>query len=129
MAGFLKIKPEYFQAVIDERKPFEIRNNDRNFKAGEKYILEEFNGIREVPECPCYPSACDALDFEQDEECSHPLRRSCSSYTEEVYTGRRCLIRIKEVFPLDNAGLAGYVAFTFDILNIIDDSTKGGRNA
>ena len=38
----LKIYPEYFQPVIEERKPFEIRNNDRDFKQGDCIILNEY---------------------------------------------------------------------------------------
>ena len=38
----LKTYPEYFQPVIEERKPFEIRNNDRDFKQGDCIILNEY---------------------------------------------------------------------------------------
>jgi len=33
----------YFQAIIDGRKTFELRQNDRSFKAGDILILEEYN--------------------------------------------------------------------------------------
>ncbi len=42
MTHRLKILPEFYQAVIDGRKPFEIRNNDRNFKSGDDIILNEW---------------------------------------------------------------------------------------
>ncbi|BAV81097.1 hypothetical protein [Vibrio phage CKB-S1] len=38
----LKIMPVYFQDVIDGRKPFEIRKNDRNFMPGDHVILREW---------------------------------------------------------------------------------------
>lgn len=38
----LKIYPEYYQAVIEKRKPFEIRNNDRNFQSQDDIILNEY---------------------------------------------------------------------------------------
>ena len=41
----LKIKPEYFAAVVSGDKTFEIRNNaDRNFKVGDTLLLWEWNG-------------------------------------------------------------------------------------
>jgi hypothetical protein len=40
----LKIKPEFFVAVRDNKKTFEIRKNDRNFKVGDILNLREFVG-------------------------------------------------------------------------------------
>lgn len=37
----LKIKPLYFQAILDGRKSFEIRYNDRNYEEGDILILRE----------------------------------------------------------------------------------------
>ncbi|MBE6645011.1 MAG: DUF3850 domain-containing protein [Ruminococcaceae bacterium] len=54
MIHHLKTLPLYFQAVIDERKPFEIRENDRNFKIGDRVILEEFIKTEHVPQCSHY---------------------------------------------------------------------------
>ena len=39
----LKIKPEYFKAVISGKKKFETRLNDRDFKEGDFLQLEEFD--------------------------------------------------------------------------------------
>lgn len=41
----LKIKPEYFAAVVTGEKTFEIRNNaDRNFQVGDTLVLKSFDG-------------------------------------------------------------------------------------
>jgi len=39
----LKIWPEYYKAVRDGRKTFEIRKNDRNFKVGDHLTLKEYD--------------------------------------------------------------------------------------
>lgn len=39
----LKIKQEYFEPVIQGKKRFEIRKNDRNFKVGDIVVLEEID--------------------------------------------------------------------------------------
>lgn len=38
----LKILPHFFHDVREERKTFEVRKNDRDFKIGDELILEEF---------------------------------------------------------------------------------------
>jgi hypothetical protein len=42
----LKILPEYFQAVADRDKTFEIRKNDRDYKVGDRLILREYESAR-----------------------------------------------------------------------------------
>ncbi len=39
----LKILPPYFEAVIDGRKTFEIRKDDRGFQAGDTVTLLEYD--------------------------------------------------------------------------------------
>lgn len=39
----LKIWPEFFEAVIEERKPFELRNNDRGFAVDDYLWLREWD--------------------------------------------------------------------------------------
>lgn len=41
----LKIWPQFFELVILGLKDFEIRNNDRNFKVGDKIQATEFNPV------------------------------------------------------------------------------------
>ena len=40
---YLKILPEYFDAVLSGKKTFEVRYNDRDFKEGDLLILEEYS--------------------------------------------------------------------------------------
>ena len=116
----LKIKPEYFQAVINGTKPFEIRYNDRNFQKGDRVILEEYLGKEIIPRCGISGGSlvdeyCEAFELGY---CTR--HGKCGEYIKHNYTGERCLIQIKDIFNLDNAGkdLIGYVAFTFIILAI-----------
>lgn len=44
MVHKLKIHPQFFDAVANDIKPFEIRKNDRNFKVGDAVLLQEFDG-------------------------------------------------------------------------------------
>lgn len=39
----LKITTQYFEAVSELKKTFEIRLNDRDYKAGDVLVLREFN--------------------------------------------------------------------------------------
>ncbi len=40
----LKILPQYFQAVWDGNKNFELRKNDRDYKVGDYLVLREYSG-------------------------------------------------------------------------------------
>jgi ASC-1-like (ASCH) protein len=39
----LKIHPEYFQAICEGEKTFEIRRNDRDYQVGDELFLNEFD--------------------------------------------------------------------------------------
>lgn len=41
----LKTWPSYFAAVVDGRKRFELRTNDRDFRQGDVLVLQEFDPI------------------------------------------------------------------------------------
>lgn len=41
----LKIYPKYFEAIIDGKKTFEIRKNDRGFRVGDRVVLKEWDNI------------------------------------------------------------------------------------
>jgi len=43
----LKIWPQYFEAVRDGRKTFELRKWDRDYKEGDRLILREYDPIME----------------------------------------------------------------------------------
>ena len=46
MTHKLKILPKWYDDVLNERKKFEVRKNDRDFKVGDKLLLQEWeNGI------------------------------------------------------------------------------------
>ncbi|MBO5328152.1 MAG: DUF3850 domain-containing protein [Clostridia bacterium] len=128
----LKIKPEYFQAVIDGRKPFEIRKNDRKFKVGDEIVLDEYEGARYFEECDYYNN-CDCLDdayeegFGEEEaidNCQESKRLRCCEHLKHFYSGRSCLIKIKEIFSLKGLEeLTDFVAFTFDIIQVYVSSS------
>ena len=43
----LKCWPEFFAAVVEGRKRFEIRKNDRDFRVGDCLVLQEWNPATE----------------------------------------------------------------------------------
>ena len=45
---FLKTLPEFFAAVADGSKTFEVRRDDRGFEVGDTLILQEFDPSKAV---------------------------------------------------------------------------------
>lgn len=43
MTHALKTWPEYFKLIREGKKRYELRKNDREFKEGDKIILQEYN--------------------------------------------------------------------------------------
>lgn len=41
MTHYIKILPEYFNAVATGRKSFEVRCNDRKYTVGDRLIMQE----------------------------------------------------------------------------------------
>lgn len=44
----VKCWPEFFQPLIEGRKPFELRFNDRNYRTGDVLILQEWDKATEA---------------------------------------------------------------------------------
>lgn len=47
IAIYLKTWPEYFEAVCNDSKTFEIRRNDRPFSVGVKLVLREYDPTKD----------------------------------------------------------------------------------
>lgn len=43
----LKTEPQFFEAVVDSSKTFEVRKNDRDFRVGDYLALNELDDTRE----------------------------------------------------------------------------------
>lgn len=41
MVHYIKILPEYYEAVISGRKTFEVRCNDRRYRVGDSLVMQE----------------------------------------------------------------------------------------
>lgn len=41
----LKILPQYYRAVLEKRKTFEVRKNDRHFAVGDGVCLREYDPL------------------------------------------------------------------------------------
>lgn len=120
MTHHLKTLPAYFQPITEDKKLFEIRKNDRGFKPGDHCILEEYEGKEHMPGCPAI-NVCHYGELDINGQPIDPARYNCDlhcrDYMREIYTGRRCLVVINDIYDLTAAGLPGYVAFTFTIKN------------
>ena len=122
MIHHLKTLTDYFQAVIDERKPFEIRENDRNFKVGDIVVLEEFIKTEHIPQCSHFEEIereivkdeeIEICKYNECEECRKRFQK-CHDFINHIYTGRTCTVIIKDIFDISFL-LPNYVAFTFNI--------------
>lgn len=47
MTHIIKIRTEYYNAVLAGRKKFELRRDDRFFREGDSVILKEWNACEE----------------------------------------------------------------------------------
>lgn len=64
----LKIQKEFAMAIMDGRKRFEIRNNDRDFKVGDLLIMRPWNETKGfLPFQPVVSEITFMTDFEQKE--------------------------------------------------------------
>lgn len=45
MTHALKTWPEYFDAIVSEKKTFEVRKADRDFAVGETLLLQRFDPL------------------------------------------------------------------------------------
>lgn len=54
VCGCLKTWPEFFDAIGDGLKPFELRKNDRGFESGQLWCLNEFRPDEHHPEGGIY---------------------------------------------------------------------------
>lgn len=50
MTHELKILPIYFKAVLEDKKLFEVRKNDKDYKVGDTLVLKEY--------CPAGTNIC-----------------------------------------------------------------------
>jgi hypothetical protein len=116
----LKILPEYFNAVADGSKPFEVRRNDRDYQVGDILLLREGNKAEDVfdpPHNPCWHSV--------DEHCAgciygHNMMAcpdykgyllAMETYKDEIvghwiYTGRELRRKVLYVLPGGAFGIA-----------------------
>lgn len=74
----LKTWPQYFQAVLEGRKTYEVRVNDREFSFGDEVILQEWDPNRDYED----------LTLKKLKE-------------PRGYTGRFLKFRIGYIFPID----------------------------
>lgn len=91
----LKAWPDFFAAVADGRKTFEVRKNDRGFKVGDTLTLREFR-----PCSRCHGSGREQLDAWDAAACS------CGKPYGK-YTGRKLNVRVTYITDFNQR--EGYV--------------------
>ena len=86
----LKIKSEFFQKIANREKPYEVRNNDRQFEIGDLLALNEIDSRNKYTKRSLLVEVKDILDDE--------------SYTKKGYvimTIAPCIVKRGEVgFPM-----------------------------
>ena len=100
----LKVQPPYFDALLNDRKNFEVRRNDRGFQTGDVLYLHEFG--THAAGLPC------------DTECDHsgPCASCHKRDTEPHYSGRNLVRTVQYVYAGDPrfGGIEpGYVVLGF----------------
>jgi hypothetical protein len=83
----LKTWPDYFEALIERRKTFELRQNDRDFQVGDMLNLQEFH--------PC--SKCGATGRVWDNGDMIDCDCMITSSPKGIYTGSRMLCRVSYI--------------------------------
>lgn len=77
----LKLFPEYFDAVANGIKTFEIRKNDRDYKVGDTLRLYEFDPEEEARTCDVAVTYIltheDFPDGIPEDYCVMGIRRQC----------------------------------------------------
>ncbi len=86
MTHNLKIDPRFFSQAVTERKAFEVRKNNRNFKTGDIVILKEYyNGFFTGNECKFFIGFIlkDFPGLEDGYICFSLSKKHISSYEEK----------------------------------------------
>lgn len=110
MNHILKITPNHFEEVLNDRKTFEVRKNDRNFAIGDTVELKEFLDYEAFPECSYIVGPC-SVRHSKGESC--PLNRECcESYLAPIYTQRSVKVIITDIFDISDV-IPECVAFNF----------------
>ena len=119
MTHHVKITPIHYEEIASERKNFEIRFDDRNYKIGDIVELKEYLGQKTIPTCPDR-HCCSGREYDERQGNYNPCplnRESCLEYTKELYSGKSIYVKITDIFDISDV-IYNHVAFTFKIINI-----------
>jgi len=131
MTHDIKILSEYFNAVADGSKPFEVRRNDRDYQVGDTLLLREGNHAEDVIDPPCVPCYhCKGCIFGHNMMACPDYKGYMSAmeaYEDEivghwVYTGRELRRTVSYVLP----GGAFGIDKNFCVLGITQIAENGG---
>jgi DUF971 family protein len=98
----LKTWPEFYRAIQENKKTFELRYNDRNYQVGDELLLREFEPCHSCKGKGrvCVEHANDDIDFTDCKECGGSGGR---------YTSHSMLYRVTYILR-DHPGIrSGYV--------------------